>query len=51
MDIQKIRDMIQQVTCQPSAYESVSIFDKDFSPYITIWKVIIKIDNRIELIS
>ena len=48
MDIQKIRDMIQQVACQTSAYEPVSIFDENLSPYITVGEVVVKVDNRID---
>lgn len=47
MDIQKVRSMIQQVARQSSSYESVSIFDKKFSPYVTIGEVVIEIDNGI----
>ena len=48
MDIQKVRSMIQQVARQSSSYESVSIFDKKFSPYVTIGEVVIEIDNGID---
>lgn len=48
MDIQKVRSMIQQVACQPPAYEAVSIFYEKFSPYITIGEVVIEIDNGID---
>ena len=48
MDIQKARSMIQQVACQPPAYEAVSIFYEKFSPYITIGEVVIEIDNGID---
>lgn len=47
MDIKKACYMIQNISCHSPAYKTVSIFDKKFSPYISIGECTVKIYNGI----